>query len=190
MKFGAICEWIYPFHIGKGDNTIFDSKPHEGLHKHPDVQAELTDAQKETFDILDTRLLGMPTHALKAVSWHYANRCNKQNQLFVLANSEFQDPRSALRAGKALSDCAEDTFKFTLKNCRETFTEFSRCFEKNPARLVGHCRPEQFALINVCTPLVKTNSVLLCTSKLLKMKTCRGVMRRKIRIILRLRQCP
>jgi len=145
MKFGAICEWIYPFHIGKGDNTIFDSKPLEGLHKHPEVQAELTDAQKETFDILDTRLLGMPTHALKAVAFHYANRCNKQNQIFVLANSEFQDPRSALRAGKALSDCAEDTFKFTLKNCRETFTEFSRCFEKNPARMVGHCRPEQFA---------------------------------------------
>merc|ERR1711912_165762 len=50
----------------------------------------------------------------------------------ALAKSEFRDPRATLRMGDKLSQCAEDTFEFTLKNCRSTFTDFSRCFERNP----------------------------------------------------------
>merc|ERR1711981_57772 len=139
------CGPWYPIHWGKGDNTMQPSKPLEGLHRKPEVWDSLSDEQKETFDILDMRYLGMPTHALKAVAFHYANRCNKVNQIYVLASSEFQDPRSALRAGRDVTLCAEDTFKFTLKNCRETFTEVARCLEKQPLRLMGACRPEQFA---------------------------------------------
>merc|ERR1711881_442778 len=118
MFWGWAAQFMHPFYAGKGDDTL---------------------------DILDMRGVGMPMHALKAMSFHYAARCNKVNNLFALAKSEFQDPRSTLRAGRDVSLCAEDTVKFTLKNCRETFTEVARCLEKNPTRMMGHCRPEQFA---------------------------------------------
>jgi len=145
MFWGWAAQFMHPFYAGKGDDTLHSAKPHVALHRDPEIWNQLSDDQKDTFDILDMRGVGMPMHALKAMSFHYAARCNKVNNLFALAKSEFQDPRSTLRAGRDVSLCAEDTVKFTLKNCRETFTEVARCLEKNPTRMMGHCRPEQFA---------------------------------------------
>jgi hypothetical protein len=128
-----------------GASTLHDRKPHESLWRDERIWSELSDSQKETLEILDHRLLGMPIHALKAVSFHYANRCDKYNQLFALAKSEFRDPRSTLRIGQQLSQCAEDTFDFTLKNCKYTFTEYARCLERSAMRKNLICRIEQFA---------------------------------------------
>jgi len=129
----------------KGAQTTHPKKPLTQLWRDPEIWGELSATEQETLNILDRRMLGMPTHALKAVAFHFAARCDKQNQLFALAKSEFRDPRASLRMGDQLSQCAEETFEFTLKNCRATFTDFSRCFERNPERFVFLCRPEQFA---------------------------------------------
>jgi len=137
--------WGHLFVPTKGAQTTHPRKPLKGLYRDPEIWEQLDDSEKETLNILDRRLLGMPTHALKAMAFHFAKRCDKENQLFALAKSEFRDPRATLRMGDKLSQCAEDTFEFTLKNCRSTFTDFSRCFERNPERFVFLCRPEQYA---------------------------------------------
>jgi len=130
---------------GKGDRTWQSAKPVKPLHRDPRIWNELDDDEKARLDALDERFVGMPLHAMKAVAFHYAARCEKEQKLFVLAKSEFRDPRSTLKTGLALSRCAEDTFNFTLKNCYATFTDYARCFETNTGRHGFHCRPEQFA---------------------------------------------
>lgn len=131
--------------FGKGDTTFQPPTPVEPLHRDPRIWNELSDNEKEILDALDERWLGMPLHAMKAVGFHFAARCEKENKLFALAKSEFRDPRSTLKTGLALSRCAEDTFQFTLKNCYATFTDYARCFETDTGRHGFHCRPEQFA---------------------------------------------
>ena len=41
------------------DGPWFKANPIKGLHSHPEIQKELTPEQKETFEILDTRLIGI-----------------------------------------------------------------------------------------------------------------------------------
>lgn len=127
----------------KGNDAWTRSKPVEPLHRDPRIWEQLSDEQKETFDILDTRALGMPSHALMAASMHFAKRCDFENNLYVLAKSEFQDPRSSLRAGKALSDCAEGTFNFILEKCPTSFKDYARCIENNEWTIY-RCRKEQY----------------------------------------------
>jgi len=126
-----------------GNDTWHRAKPVEGLHKDPRIQDQLSEEQKETFEILDRRLLGMPNQALIAASMHYARMCDMENNLYVLAKSEFRDPRSSLRAGNNLSACAEDAFKFILKTCQRSFTDYTQCLEYQHGRQ-AYCRKEQF----------------------------------------------
>jgi len=135
--------WFWPERSFKSWEPMHPMKPLKRLHHHPEVQARLSTEQKETFDILDRRYLGMPSHALKAAAFHFAKRCDLENQLYVLAKSEFKDPRSALRQGAALSDCAENTFRFILNNCPNSFKHYARCIEVRGGIPV-HCRFEQF----------------------------------------------
>lgn len=130
---------------GKGDTTFQPAEPVVPLHRDPRIWNQLDSDTQGTLDALDERFLGMPLHAQKAVAWHFAARCEKENKLFVLAKSEFRDPRSTLKTGQALSKCAEGTFQFSLKNCYATFTDYARCFETDQNRAGFHCKPEQFA---------------------------------------------
>jgi len=116
----------------------------EGLHKHPDIWNNLSERQKETMDILDTRLIGMPTAAIIAAGAHYSAMCEKQNMLYVLGKSEFQDPRSTLRLGKDISDCAAGTFEFILTNCADSFKDFYHCVDDYRYKTAS-CRSQQFA---------------------------------------------
>jgi len=127
----------------KGNDAWTRAKPIEPLHRDPRIWDQLSAEQKETYDILDTRNLGMPSQALMAASFHFAKRCDLENQLYVLAKSEFQDPRSSLRAGKALSDCAESTFNFILDKCPTSFRDYARCIENNEWTTY-RCRKEQY----------------------------------------------
>lgn len=115
----------------KGNDSWTRRQPVEPLHRDPKIWNQLNEEQKETFDILDTRNLGMPTQAQIAAGMHVAERCDKENALYTLAKSEFQDPRSALRAGKALSDCVEGSFQFILDRCPNAFKDYARAIENN-----------------------------------------------------------
>lgn len=141
LKFDILRRWP----LGKGDTTFQPPTPVVPLHRDPRIWNELDSNTQDILEALDERFIGMPLHAMKAVSMHFAARCDKENKLFALAKSEFRDPRATLKTGLALSRCAEDTFQFSLKNCSATFKDYARCFETDIGRHGFHCRPEQFA---------------------------------------------
>lgn len=132
----------------KGNDAWTRSKPIVGIHRDPRLWNQLSEDQKETFDILDTRNLGMPTQAMMAAGMHVSKRCDKENALYVLAKSEFLDPRSALRAGKTLSNCVEDSFNFILNRCPNSFKDFARSIENNDYTM-DRSRYEQY-LFDMC----------------------------------------
>lgn len=88
-------------------------------------------SQNFRFPFLDTRNIGMPSQAIIASGMYVAKRCDLESQLYVLAKSEFQDPRSALKMGKKLTDCAEGTINFILDRCPNSFKNFARAIENN-----------------------------------------------------------
>jgi len=134
-----VWQWI------KGNKSWTDRRePLKPLHRDERIWNQLSAEQKETLDILDMRQLGMPTHALMAAGFHYAKRCDMVNQLYVLGKSEFKDPRSVLRLGRDVSNCAEDTFNFILEKCPDSFKQYAQCIE-NHGWQIYPCRKTQFA---------------------------------------------
>jgi len=134
-----VWQWI------KGNKSWTDRRePLKPLHRDERIWDQLTDEQKETLEILDMRQLGMPSQALMAAGFHYAKRCDMVNQLYVLGKSEFKDPRSVLRLGRDVSNCAEDTFNFILDKCPDSFKQYAQCIE-NHGWNIHPCRKTQYA---------------------------------------------